>query len=430
MPHPDPWPAPRAEGPLDAVVALPGSKSLTNRALVLAALADGRSTVRRPLRSRDTELMAAALRVLGVGVEDTPAGDWVVDGVPGPLRPTGSSIDVGNAGTVARFLPPVATLAAGAVRFDGDPRVRERPVGPLLAALRDLGAELDTTTSLPVTVTGRGGLRGGEVVLDASGSSQFVSGLLLASPRFAQGLRVRHHGSPLPSAPHLAMTVEALRAAGAQVDDGVPGSWSVEPGPLRARDAAVEPDLSTAAAYLAAPLVAGGSVTVADWPAATTQPGAALPALLQAMGARVERDERGLTVSAGDRLLGLDADLHDCGELAPVLAALAALAATPSRLTGIAHLRLHETDRLAALATELGRLGAQVDVLDDGLAVRPSALRGAPLASYHDHRLAMAWAVGGLGVEGVGVQDVATTRKTVPDFVGTWDRMLAGRAAR
>ncbi len=429
MPHPDLWPAPRAAAPLDAVVALPGSKSVTNRALVLAALADGRSAVRRPLRSRDTELMAAGLRVLGVRIEDTPDGDWLVDGVAGPLQPTGSSVDVGNAGTVARFLPPLATLADGPVRFDGDPRVRERPVGPLLAALRELGAELDTTASLPVTVTGRGALRGGEVVLDASGSSQFVSGLLLAGPRFEQGLRVRHEGPPLPSAPHLAMTVEALRAGGAQVDVPAAGTWHVAPGPLRPRDAAVEPDLSTAAAYLAAPLVAGGSVTVADWPSSTTQPGAALPELLQAMGARVERDARGLTVSAGDRLVGLEADLHDCGELAPVLAALAALAGTPSRLTGIAHLRLHETDRLAALATELGRLGAHVEVLDDGLAVRPAALRGADLASYSDHRLAMAWAVVGLGVDGVRVEDVATTRKTVPDFVGSWDAVL-GRAAR
>ena len=430
MPPPDPWPAPRADAPLAAVVALPGSKSVTNRALVLAALADGRSTVRRPLRSRDTELMAAALRVLGIGVVDTPDGDWAVDGVGGPLEPAGTQVDVGNAGTVARFLPPVAALARGAVTFDGDPRVRERPVGPLLAALRGLGADLSTTAALPVTVSGRGGLRGGEVTLDASGSSQFVSGLLLSAPRFERGLRVRHEGPPLPSAPHLAMTVEALRAAGAEVDDSAPGTWAVEPGPLRPRDAVVEPDLSTAAAYLAAPLVAGGSVTVPDWPRSTTQPGAVLPELLAAMGARTAQDERGLTVSAGDGLVGLEADLRDCGELTPVLAVLAALASTPSRLTGIAHLRRHETDRLAALATELGRLGGDVRELPDGLVVTPVPLRAGRLATYDDHRLAMAWAVLGLGVDGVQVEDVATTRKTVPDFVGSWERMLGGRAAR
>ena len=403
---------------------LPGSKSVTNRALVLAALADGTSVVRRPLRSRDTELMAAGLRVLGVPVSDTAEGDWRVEGVPGPLSPTGSGVDVGNAGTVARFLPPVATLAVGPVRFDGDPRVRERPIGPLLAALRELGADLDQTGGLPVTVSGRGALPGGEAVVDASASSQFVSGLLLSAPRFAAGVVVRHRGGPLPSAPHLAMTVEALRAAGAGVDDGDPLSWSVRPGRLRPRDAAVEPDLSTAAAYLAAPLVAGGSVTVPDWPVRTAQPGAALPELLGRMGARVAYGPDGLTVAAGDRLSGLDADLRDCGELTPVLAALAALADTPSRLTGIAHLRRHETDRLAALTKELGRLGGDVQELSDGLLVRPRPLSGTVLDSYDDHRLAMAWAVLGLAVPGVQVADVATTRKTVPDFVGSWERML------
>jgi 3-phosphoshikimate 1-carboxyvinyltransferase len=266
------WHAPRAQGPLSAVVRLPGSKSQTNRALVLAALAPGRSTVASPLRSRDTELMAAALRVLGVQVEDGDDGAWLVTGTEEPLRPVGDRVDVGNAGTVARFLPPVATLCRGAVLFDGDPRVRERPVGPLLAALRELGADLDGVRALPLVVTGHGGLPGGEVSLDASQSSQLVSGLLLAAPRFERGVVVRHEGGTLPSAPHLAMTVEALRAAGAEVDDAEPGRWAVAPGPLRARDLVVEPDLSTAAAYLAAPLVAGGSVTVPGWPAARCSP--------------------------------------------------------------------------------------------------------------------------------------------------------------
>lgn len=424
---PAPWPAPRARGPLSAVVALPGSKSLTNRALVLAALADGRSTVRRPLRSRDTELMAAALRVLGVAVADTDEGDWVVDGVPGSLAPTGTQVDVGNAGTVARFLPAVAALADGEVSFDGDPRVRQRPLGPLLQALRDLGADLDRVDALPVTVRGRGRLRGGEVVLDASHSSQLVSGLLLAAPRFDEGVRVRHEGPPLPSAPHLAMTVEALRAAGAQVDASTPGTWAVRPGVLLPRDAAVEPDLSTAAAYLAAPLVAGGCVTVRDWPTGTTQPGAALPALLEQMGARVGYDDGAVTVAAGASLGGLDADLRDCGELTPVLTALAALAGTPSRFTGVAHLRVQETDRLAALATQINRLGGQVRELPDGLEVRPRPLLAGVLDSYDDHRVAMAWAVLGLGSDGIEVADVATTRKTVPDFVGSWTDLLEQR---
>jgi 3-phosphoshikimate 1-carboxyvinyltransferase len=425
---PDPWPAPRARGPLQAVVPLPGSKSVTNRMLVLAALADGRSTVRRPLRSRDTELMAAALRGLGVQVTDTADGDWLVDGVAGALQPRTAGLDVGNAGTVARFLPPLATLATGEMRFDGDPRVRERPLGPLLRALRELGADLDNTDGLPLVVRGRGRLRGGSVTLDASQSSQLVSGLLLSAPRFDEGVTVRHEGGALPSAPHLAMTVEALRAAGAVVDDASPGTWVVSPGPLHARDAVVEPDLSTAAAYLAAPLVAGGSVTVPGWPRGTSQPGAVLPELLAAMGGHVERTDDSVTVSAGDRLRGIDADLRDAPELTTVLTALAALADGPSRFTGVAHIRLQETDRLAALAKELNALGGDVRELPDGVEVHPRRLTGGVMGSYDDHRVAMAWAVLGLAVDGIGIEDVATTRKTVPDFVGSWSRMLESSA--
>lgn len=418
-----PWSAPHAAAPLDAVVSLPGSKSQTNRVLVLAALAPGRSVVRRPLRSRDTELMAQALRVLGVGVaEDGP--DWVVDGVGGPLTPRGTAVDVGNAGTVARFLPPVAALATAPVAFDGDPRVRERPLGPLLVALRSLGVSLSGVDGLPVTVSGTGSVRGGAVAVDATQSSQLVSGLLLAAPRFERGLVVSHTGGRLPSAPHLAMTVDALRAAGATVDDSEQGRWAVEPGTLRPRDAAVEPDLSTAAAYLAAPLVVGGSVTVTDWPADTRQPGSVLPDLLEAMGGRVTRTASSVTVSAGDGLHGLEADLGDAPELTMVLTSLAALADSPSRFTGVAHIRLQETDRLAALAKELTRCGGDVTELPDGIAVRPRPLTGAVLSSYDDHRVAMAWAVLGLGVEGVAVDDIATTGKTVPDFVGSWNRLL------
>jgi len=405
------------------VVPLPGSKSLTNRALVLAALAPGRSVVRRPLRSRDTELMVQALRGLGLEVTDGADGAWVLDVPDGPAAARRADLDVGNAGTCARFLPAVAALGTGTVRIDGDPRVRERPLGPLLAALRALGADLDGIDALPVVVRGTGRVVGGAVEVDASTSSQLVSGLLLAAPRFEQGVTVTTVGD-VPSAPHLAMTVEALRAAGAVVDDTEPGCWSVAPGPLTARDALVEPDLSTAAAYLAAPLVAGGSVTVPGWPRGTSQPGAVLPELLAAMGADVTRTDDSVTVSAGDGLHGLEADLRDAPELTLVLTALAALADSPSRLTGVAHVRLQETDRLAALATELNALGGDVQELPDGVVVRPRRLTGGVMASYDDHRVAMAWAVLGLGVDGVLVRDVATTRKTVPDFVGSWTAML------
>ncbi len=420
----DVWSAPRARHALDARVPLPGSKSQTNRLLVLAALADGASILRQPLRSRDTELMAAALRTFGVSITDSQEDTWEVVGVPGPLQPRAPDIDVGNAGTVARFLPPLATLATGEVRFDGDARVRERPIGPLLAALRDLGADLDRVDALPVVVRGHGGVRGGAVTLDASQSSQLVSGLLLAAPRFAHGLTVRHEGAPIPSAPHLAMTVAALRDAGAAVDDSTRDRWRVEPGPLRPRDVIVEPDLSTAAAYLAAPLVAGGSVTVPGWPRHTVQPGAVLPELLEAMGGQVSRTDDSVTVSGGDTLNGIDVDLRDAPELTPVLTALAALADSPSRFRGVGHIRLQETDRLAALATELNRLGGDVQEHADGLTVTPRPLTGGTVASYDDHRIAMAWAVLGLGVHDIAILDVATTRKTVPDFVGSWNRML------
>ena len=404
---------------------LPGSKSITNRALVLAALTPGRSVLRRPLRSRDTLLMAEALRGLGVDVRDE-GGDWVVEGSSEPLQPRVARLDVGNAGTVARFLPAVAALATGAVTFDGDPRVRERPLGALLVALRALGADLDTVEGLPLTVRGTGSLRGGATDVDATGSSQLVSGLLLAAPRYDEGVAITHVGGRLPSAPHLAMTVQALREAGAQVTEGPGHCWQVAPGPLRPRDAAVEPDLSTAAAYLAAPLVAGGQVTVAGWPRRTVQPGAVLPELLAAMGAEVSRTDDAVTVRAGTGLHGLEADLGDAPELTMVLTALAALADSPSRFTGVAHIRLQETDRLAALATELNALGGDARELPDGLEVRPRRLTGGPVRSYDDHRIAMAWAVLGLGVPGVQVEDIATTGKTVPDFVASWQRMLDG----
>lgn len=419
------WVAPQAPHPLRAVVTLPGSKSQTNRLLVLAALAPGRSLLRRPLRSRDTELMVAGLRTLGFAVSERNE-DWQVDGQADPARPTAAVVDVGNAGTVARFLPPVAALGYGPIRFDGDPRVRERPVAPLLRALRAIGGQLDSVGGLPVLVTGTGSLTGGRVELDASASSQLISALLLVGPRCEHGVTVRHCGGRLPSGPHLAMTVAALRQAGAQVDDSEPGCWVVAPGPLRPSTTSVEPDLSTAAAYLAAPLLAGGSVTIVGWPDQTAQPGAALPELLSAMGGRVTRERNDLTVAAGNRLTGIDVDLGDAAELTPVLAALAAVADSPSRLTGIAHIRLHETDRLRALATELNAAGADVRELPDGLEVRPRPLSGRRFASYDDHRLAMAWAVLGLAVPGVRVADLATTRKTVPDFAASWHRMLAG----
>jgi 3-phosphoshikimate 1-carboxyvinyltransferase len=410
-----------------AEVVLPGSKSVTNRALVLAALGDGPSRVRAPLRARDTVLMATALTALGVDVADD-GKDWVV--TPGALKGP-ASVDCGLAGTVMRFVPPVAALATGPVRLDGDPRARERPMGTLVAALRRLGASVDDEGrgSLPLTVHGTGALEGGAVTVDSSSSSQFVSALLLAGARFRRGVEVRHAGRPVPSAPHLALTVQMLRDRGVEVDDAEPDRWVVRPGPVRALDVDVEPDLSNAAPFLAAALVTGGVVRVPGWPASTSQAGDALRRLLPRMGARCRLDEHGLTVEGTGRVLGADLDLRDVGELTPVLLAVAALADGPSRLRGIAHLRGHETDRLAALAREVVALGGDVVETPDGLAVAPRPLHGATFHTYADHRMAQAGAVLGLAVPGVLVEDVATTGKTVPDFVGLWQAMLAGGAA-
>lgn len=412
------WTAPLATGPVDAVVRLPGSKSVTNRALVLGALAHGTTTVRAPLRARDTTLMAAALRALGASVTDS-GDDWVVSAGPGP---TAAHIDLGNAGTVARFVPPVAALRHGTYTFDGDPRMRERPVGPLLTALRALGADV-SGESFPLVVHGRGSLRGGAVTLDASASSQLVSGLLLAGPLMDAGLDVRHEGPRVPSRPHLDMTVAMMRSFGASVtvsDD----RWVVAPGPYDAVDVDVEPDLSGAAPFVAAAVVTGGVVRVPDWPSVTTQPGAALPGLLERMGATCSLDGDGLTVRGPSSVRAIDADLRDCGELAPVLAAVACVADGPTTLRGIAHLRVQETDRLRALATELRSFGADVTEAEDGLTVSPEPLRRNVFHTYDDHRLAMAAAVLGLVVP-VEVENVETVGKTMPDFVERWRAMLA-----
>ncbi|MEU6039453.1 3-phosphoshikimate 1-carboxyvinyltransferase [Actinomadura sp. NPDC047616] len=415
------WSAPVADAPVDATVRLPGSKSMTNRALILAALADGPARVRRPLRSRDTLLMAQALRALGVAIDEDGA-DWRVTpaALSGPAR-----VDVGLAGTVMRFLPPVAALADGDVAIDGDPRARERPMGPMITALRALGTEIDDAGrgALPFTVRGAGAVKGGTVTIDASGSSQLVSGLLLAAPRFDEGVQVRHEGPPVPSAPHLAMTVRMLREAGARVETGA-DEWRVAPGPIRGRDWDIEPDLSNAAQFLGAALVTGGRVTVPDWPADTTQPGDALRGLLARMGARVSSGPDGLTVRGTGTFEGLEADLHEVGELTPVLAALAALASSPSRLTGIAHLRGHETDRLAALVRELNALGGDARELPDGLEIRPRPLHGGVFHTYDDHRMVMAAAVLGLAVPGVQVENPATVGKTLPEFTDLWTAMV------
>jgi len=433
------WRAPRATGPLAASLSLPGSKSLTNRELVLAALADGPSTLRAPLWSRDSELMVEGLRALGTGFERVPGHGGFGDDLrvtPADELVGSTTIDCGLAGTVMRFLPAVAALALGPTTFDGDEYARKRPMSGVIDGLKGLGVDLDDDRrgTLPFTVHGMGRVSGGALEIDASASSQFVSGLLLSAARFDEGLDLRHVGDRLPSLPHIEMTIATLAARDVVVETPETGRWRVSPGPIRAVDVDIEPDLSNAAPFLVAALVAGGSVTITGWPAETTQVGAQLAELLPQFGARVERDDDRLTVHAptpatgagsGRGIRGVDLDLSEAGELVPNLVALAAFADGPSTFTGIGHIRHHETDRLAALAAELNGLGGRVTELDDGLRIEPTDLHGGVWHAYADHRMATTGAIVGLAVDDVVVDDIGSTSKTLPQFTRLWEQLLA-----
>ncbi len=430
------WQAPTVESPVVGTVPVPGSKSLTNRALILAAQARDASRLVAPLRSRDTELMAAGLRALGVHVRDaagvdqpgaTASGaddcDWLID--PAPL--TGPAvIDCGLAGTVMRFLPPLASTATGTVEFDGDPHARTRPMRTVLDALRGLGARIEGD-GLPFRLDGSGTLRGGRVAIDAAGSSQFVSGLLLSAPRYGEGVTVVHTGAPVPSMPHIEMTVAVLRSVGVQVDDSIPDTWQVNPGPVAPWSTAIEPDLSNATPFLAAAAVTGGRVEIPHWPATTTQAGDHIRQVLTAMGCLVELSDQGvLRVQGPDRLVGIEVDLHDASELTPTIAAMAVLADGPTRLSGIGHIRGHETDRLAALARNITALGGRVVEEADALQIVKGVDRGGEWPAYADHRMATAGAVIGLVIPGVVVDDIDSTAKTLPQFAAMWAALVAG----
>ncbi|MFG1628503.1 3-phosphoshikimate 1-carboxyvinyltransferase [Kribbella sp. NPDC049227] len=417
------WPAPKAHGPVSGRVTVPGSKSISNRALILAALADGPSQLTGLLAARDTALMRAALVSLGVGIADNGSAVTVT---PGSLKGP-ASVDCGLAGTVMRFVPPVAALADGVVEFDGDPYARERPMGVILDALRALGVRIDDqgTGRMPYSVSGAGAVRGGKVTLDASGSSQFVSALLLAGARYDEGVDIRHDGKPVPSQPHLDMSVAMLRERGVQVDDSEPNRWVVAPGPIRAMDATIEPDLSNAAPFLAAAVLTAGEVTVTGWPEQTTQPGGQLGDIFTRFGAEVTRTADGLTVRGTGRVQAVDLDLSEVGELSPVIAAVAAFAEGPSYLRGIAHLRNHETDRLAGLEHEFNALGGDVTQTADGLEIRPQRLQGGLFGTYNDHRMAHAAAVVGLLVDGLEIENIGTTAKTLPEFPDMWSGLTS-----
>lgn len=451
-----PWPAPLAEGPLDATVTIPGSKSLSNRFLILAALSTRPVHIRGLLCSRDTELMMSALQTLGVTCERHST-----DGTDVTITPPADGVFRGNtdvycglAGTVMRFVPPLVLFANGPVRFDGDEQAYARPMKPLLDGLCRLGAHVDyhgeeghlPFTVIPPTSLGMSGRRA-VVKIDSSASSQFISGLLLAASRLPNGLTLRHTGRKLPSLPHIRMTVEDINAAGGAVEMTQRGEWAVETRALAmAQEITVEPDLSNAAPFLGAALIASGSVSVPNWPAHTTQPGGLLPAILHRFGAEVTLDGTSfneladceefndrycgtLTVRSDGTIRALgELDLSAAGEIAPSIAAIAVFADGPSALTGIGHLRGHETNRLEALVQEIERVGAHAHELADGIAINPVAqgqLHGAVMESYADHRMATFAAMLGLRIADIAIEDVQTTRKTIPDFTGLWTAMLA-----
>ncbi len=448
------WPAPTFDASnravaIDSTITIPGSKSVTNRALILAAISQTPSRLRKPLSSRDTDLMVKGLRSLGCQIDEVKT-DEGFDYLITPNKLVGpTQIDVGNAGTVMRFLPPIAALANGLIHFDGDARSHERPLGPVISALEQLGISIEHGNKyrLPITINGSGKIAGGEIEVDASASSQFVSALLLLGPATENGITVKHIGSTLPSQPHIDMTVQMLRQFGATVEVVGNSTWIVLPSKLTGQDLTIEPDLSNAAPFMAAAMITGGRVVIKDWPKVTTQPGDQLRKIFSDMGAQISFVEDGLAVQgkssvSGDNnaagltgltgLTGIDVDLHDVGELTPSIAAVAALASTPSALRNIEHLRLHETDRLSALANEINKLGGDVTQTASDLMINPKPLKLSAATptdhylfnTYEDHRMATAGAIIGLVVPGVIVENIETTKKTLPDFPGLWRQML------
>lgn len=429
---------PSGEG-VDATVVVPGSKSETNRALVLAALADGPSLITGGLSSRDADLMRAALAQLGVDIQDVD-GAWRVTPPAAFLVPA-APIDCGLAGTVMRFVPPIAALNGGGTSFVGDPHASARPMQPLLAALTQLGVRVDSD-AIPFTQDASGGLVGRRVEIDSSGSSQFVSALLLAGARFPEGIEVAHvpagPGASVPSLPHIEMSIAMLREHGVQVETPAENTWRVQPGPIAAVDQPVEPDLTSAAVFLAVAAVCGGVVRVPGWPAQSTQGGAHFIDVVTRMGAQATLDldetgSRGTMVVRGDgNLRGIgEVDLHASSELTPVVAALAALAEGRTRIRGVAHIRGHETNRLEALVNELSAVGADITETADGLDIHGrgrSVLHAARLRAYADHRLAHVAAVIGLAVPGIELDDIGCTSKTIADFPGMWDELTGSRA--
>lgn len=392
---------------MTGLVTIPGSKSEANRALLLAALSNGTSAVSGVPDSRDTDLMADALRSLGAEV--LPGDPWTI--TP-PEHFRGGAIDCGLAGTVMRFVPPVALLADASTQFHGDDRASERPMGPLCSALRQLGADV-TGDALPFTVTPPREWNATPVEIDAGASSQFISGLLLAGARYPNGLDLRHVGDELPSRPHIDMTIAMLVPRGVEIAEPEPDHWIVTPSELMAGETAIDPDLTNAAAFVLAGVLTGGLVEIEGWPQQTNQPGAAILDIIKAFGGPFD-------------LKACDVDLSEASELTPIVAALAAHADGTSHITGVGHIRGHETDRLQAISDGLRAIGVQVTIDRDGLTITGSTFRhGGLIDSRGDHRLVHMAALMGLTTPGVMVLDVEAVAKTMPDFTTRWEQVVA-----
>lgn len=419
------WIAPQPTAELRGTVALPGSKSASARALVLAALANRPGVLRGVLDSRDTHLMRTGLTQLGAQFTDLSDGTLRVDPID-QVR-GGSTIDVGLAGTVLRFLPPIAALAPVATTFVGDPAVSSRPVGPLLDALCVLGARVSRPFEVPFSISGGQVLSGNSVNLDSSASSQFLTALLLVGARLDRGLRIRLSSPTVPSMPHVKMTAAMLGQRGVAVTRPDDHSWIVEPGPIAGTDQTIEPDLTNAATFLAAAVICGGRLSTA-WPEDSLQASDQLAAVLSAFGATLSYDgsgaERTLTVEGPSTPLGAELDLSAISEITPVAAAIAAVSTGESHLYGVGHIRGHETDRLSALTTELSRLGVAVTEEVDGLRIQPQPRYPVVWHSYADHRMAHAGALIGLVTPGLQVDDIACTTKTMPDFPQRWAQLI------
>jgi 3-phosphoshikimate 1-carboxyvinyltransferase len=417
------WHAPTINGAINSTLEIPGSKSATNRAFVLAALGDKNSIITNPLFARDTNLMLEALEKLGCNVVKKSNSVEI-----SPMKKVHSeiSIDVGLAGTVMRFVPPLAALSSGTSHFDGDERARNRPMKTLIESLKKLNVKVidNHQGKLPFSIISDGQITGGEIEIDASESSQFISALMLVGAKFNNGLTIKHVGQNLPSLPHIEMTIEMLKEVGVKTNQINATTWRIDNQTINSKNWVVEPDLSNAGPFLAAAMVTKGEIKINDWPLQTTQAGNSWIEILSLMGANIQLNSKQLILKNDSEIKGINYNLNDVGELTPVLVAISLFANSKSEFTGISHLRGHETDRLAALVENITAIGGDAKETEDGLIINPKQLHGGVWKAFDDHRMATAGAVIGLKVKDIYVDDIATTSKTLPNFEEMWNKMV------